>query len=52
MINYAFAGYTLEDIIGKHGDIEVHAAARAAADKNMLVPGSERWNSVYEGCCF
>ena len=49
MINYAFAGYTLEDIIGKHGDIEVHAAARAAADQNMLVPGSDRWNTVYEG---
>ena len=49
MINYAFAGYTLEDIIGKGGDLGVHAAARAVADKNMLVPGSDKWNSVYEG---
>ena len=48
MINYAFAGYTLEDIIGKGGDLGVHAAARAVADKNMLVPGSAKWNSVYE----
>ena len=48
MINYAFAGYTLEDIIGKGGDLGVHAAARAVADKNLLVPGSAKWNSVYE----
>jgi len=48
MINYAFYGYTLEDILGKGGDLAVHADARAQADKNMLVPGSEKWNSVYE----
>jgi outer membrane receptor for ferrienterochelin and colicin len=48
MINYAFAGYTLEDIIGKGGDLSVHAAARAAADQNMLVPGSAAWNTAYE----
>jgi hypothetical protein len=48
LINYAFAGYTLEDVIGKGGDLAVHAAARKAADANMLVPGSAAWNTAYE----
>ena len=39
MIYYAQFGYTLNDIIGKGGDLGVHAAARKAADANMLVPG-------------
>ena len=48
MIYYAQFGYTLNDIIGKGGDLGVHAAARAAADTNMLVPGSAAWNTAYE----
>jgi outer membrane receptor protein involved in Fe transport len=48
LINYAYAGYNLEDVIGKGGDLAVHAAARAEADKNMLVPGSAAWNTAYD----
>jgi len=48
MIYYAQFGYTLNDIIGKGGDLAVHAGARAAADANMLVPGSAAWNTAYE----
>ena len=48
MIYYAQFGYTLNDIIGKGGDLGVHAAARKAADANMLVPGSAAWNTAYE----
>ena len=48
IINYAFAGLTLEDLIGKNGDLAVHAAARNTADKNLLVPGSAGWNSAYD----
>ena len=48
MIYYAQFGYTLNDIIGKGGDLGVHAGARAAADANMLVPGSAAWNTAYE----
>lgn len=48
LVYYASLGYTLNDIIGKGGDLGVHAAARAAADTNMLVPGSAAWNTTYE----
>jgi outer membrane receptor protein involved in Fe transport len=48
IIGNAAAGNTLEDLIGKHGDLAVHAAARAVADKNMLVPGSAAWNTAYD----
>jgi len=48
IIGYAAAGLTLEDLLGKGGDLAVHAAARAAADKNMLVPGSAAWNTAYD----
>ena len=36
MIYYAQFGYDLEYLIGKGGDLGVHAAARKAADANML----------------
>lgn len=48
MIYYAQFGYTLNDIIGKGGDLGVHAGARKAADANMLVPGSAAWNTAYD----
>ena len=48
MIYYAQFGYTLNDIIGEGADLGVHAAARAAADTNMLVPGSSAWNTAYD----
>ena len=34
--------------MGEGGDLAVHAAARKAADANMLVPGSAAWNTAYE----
>ncbi|MDB4240589.1 TonB-dependent receptor [Flavobacteriaceae bacterium] len=48
LVYYASLGYNLNDVLGKGGDLGVHAAARAAADTNMLVPGSAAWNTTYE----
>ena len=48
MIYYAQFGYDLEYLIGKGGDLGVHANARKAAEANMLVPGSAAWNTAYE----
>jgi hypothetical protein len=48
MIYYAQFGYDLEYLIGKGGDLGVHATARKAAEANMLVPGSAAWNTAYE----
>ena len=48
MVYYASLGYNLNDVLGKGGDLGVHAAARKAADANMLVPGSAAWNTAYE----
>ena len=48
IINYAFNGLNLEDLLGKNGDLAVHAAARQSADANMLVPGSSAWDAAYQ----
>ena len=48
LVYYASLGYNLNDVLGKGGDLGVHAAARKAADANMLVPGSAAWNTAYE----
>ena len=48
IIGTAMQGYTLENILGKGGDLAAHAAARKLANANMLTPGSAAWDAAYK----
>jgi len=48
IIGTAMQGYTLQNILGKGGDLAAHAAARKLANANMLTPGSAAWDAAYK----